>query len=217
MRMIEFLPNLRLIALLFSRVFIIGCLPEFREWREYTIKVGSTTFQFPEEYLLRSHLRNEVERTVALAVVYPEFVPQKTNERLLRRQGRMFDGITILISETSKYQSLKSMREIYSETQNVTQRMGIKHSLEVYASASNPTSGPEIYVEAAGDQPEKGWIKCIGVNYTVNPQCSAFYWFGDYYIEIGYDMDWLPEWRRIKNESIALIEKFKKIDMGNHK
>lgn len=174
-------------------------------------QVNGVDLQIPIPYFKTSIPSEGKTRDVLLIVMYPEFEPLKERPQKLWEQGKWDDKVVILFGDPTGRKTPPEVYTSLARSFSASEFNGEQHGLRYYSQpAGVENDGGELWIEPS-DSHVASVINCGKiVSPRSNPQCSLHALQGGLWYDIGFDKDLLPHWKDIKDQSVALVESFKR-------
>tara|TARA_R110000772_G_scaffold58608_1_gene132903 strand:- start:611 stop:1318 length:708 start_codon:yes stop_codon:yes gene_type:complete len=182
------------------------------------VNVGQTKQVEITEYIIGSeklYIPNVYTKTKGTSVgkesgfiqtFFPGSTPIPGDPQELWEQGEWHKNINILFrqADPTKAQAvLKGQIDLTKSYENA----GSEYELEHRTQTKDEWFRNDIWIE---DEEVGSFISCAEKQYEPsNPQCTHYLFSGDYFLKITYSKKFLPDWKLIKTNALALFDSFK--------
>jgi hypothetical protein len=193
-------------------IFVPSFVPEILPDKRYQVwrtEMAGNVLWIPALYYSPAIYEAKTD-DVLLRALYPDLGIVKDSDGLYRR-NEQFKIIRMLVSRVRSNVPLEIVINDRIDRYETNNNKGVQYGLEYLTQMpNNPKDWGELWIEMDGEK-KMSFIDCdkVGVGSIAIPQCSHQFILNGIFFDIGYDKKQLPNWKEIRDKSVALFEGFK--------
>lgn len=173
-------------------------------------EIEAQTYYVPKVYL-NPPFKALGDDNIFVLMMYPDFTPIKEPPKELLKQDEWYRNIRILANHAKKpmgnQQLVKSKIEHFKAFEVVGEEYGLIHQKQPDGEIQD---FKDVWLEVGENKEYISVVACSEklTEHSV-PQCSHRMYWGNFHVKTSFNKRLLPEWKKIKKNTLALLESFK--------
>lgn len=166
-------------------------------------------FFVPKAYL---HRRGKIlDTSILLSAMFPEFVPIQDDPQNLWKQGEWHKNVDVQIRNVPKPAGAKESAKITVNSLKALEISSVEYGLIHQTQPKDVTSDLwDVWLEKGQDGEVFSYTTCTEkLTQESVPQCSHHMYWNKFHVQTDFDKRLLPEWKKIKDNTLALLESFR--------